>query len=92
MKLSANILSKPLTKTINDNLTMGIFPDAAKTAAVSPIDKGTDNKNSNSNFRPVRVLSVFSKIFEAVIKNQLALYLENFFSPFLSAYRGNYST
>ena len=71
---------------------MGIFPDAAKFAAVSPVDKGTDNKNSISNFRPVSVLSVFSKIFEAVIKNQLALYLENIFSPFLSAYRENYST
>ena len=92
VKLSANILSEPLTKTINDSLTMGIFPDAAKIAAVSPVDKGTDNKNSISNFRPVSVLSVFSKIFEAVIKNQLALYLENIFSPFLSAYRENYST
>ena len=71
---------------------MGIFPDAAKIAAVSPVDKGTDNKNSISNFRPVSVLSVFSKIFEAVIKNQLALYLENIFSPFLSAYRENYNT
>ena len=27
-KLSTNILSEPLTKTINDSLTMGIFPDA----------------------------------------------------------------
>ena len=71
---------------------MGIFPDAAKIAAVSPADKGTDNKNSISNFRPVSVLSVFSKIFKAVIKNQLALYLENIFSPFLSAYGENYST
>ena len=52
VKLSANILSEPLTKTINDSLTMGIFPDAAKIAAVSPVDKGTDNKNSISNFRP----------------------------------------
>ena len=75
MKLSANILSEPLTKTINDSLSMGIFPDAAKTAAVSPIDKGTDNKNSISNFRPVSVLSVFSKILEAAMKNQLVLYL-----------------
>ena len=58
MKLSANILSEPLTKTINDSLTMGIFPDAAKTAAVSPIDKGTGNKNSISSFSPVIVLSV----------------------------------
>ena len=92
MKLSANILSERITKTINNSLTMGIFPDAAKIAAVSPVDKGTDNKNSISNFRPVSVLSVFSKIFEAVIKNQLVLYLENIFSPFLSAYRENYNT
>ena len=92
VKLSANILSEPLTKTINDSLIMGIFPDAAKTAAGSPVDKGTDNKNSISNFRPVSVLTVFSKIFEAVVRNQLALYLENIFLPFLSAYRVSYST
>ena len=90
VKLSADILSEPLTKTINDSLTMSIF-QAAKIAVSSPIDKGTDNKNSISNFRPVSVLSVFFKIFEAVIKNQLALYLENTFSPFLSPYRENYS-
>ena len=71
---------------------MGIFPDTAKIAAVSPVDKGTDNKNSISSFVPVSVLSVSSKKFEAVIKNQLALYLENIFSPFLSTYRKNYST
>ena len=63
VKLSANILSEPLTKTINDSLTMGgIFPDAAKIAAVSPIDKSTDYKNRISNFRPVSVLSVFSTL------------------------------
>ena len=69
-----------------------LFPDATKFADVSPVDKGTDNKNIISNFRSVSVLSVFSKIFEAVIKNQLALYLENIFSPFLSAYRESYNT
>ena len=60
MKLSANILSEPLTKRINDSLTMSIFPDAAKIAAVSPVDKVTDNKNSISNFRLVSKLNVFS--------------------------------
>ena len=69
VKLSANILSEPPTNTINDSLNVGIFLDAAKTATVSPIDKGTDNKNSISNFRPVSELSVFSKIFEAFINS-----------------------
>ena len=39
VKLSANILSEPLTKTINNSLSMGIFPDDAKISAVSPIFK-----------------------------------------------------
>ena len=39
VKLSANILSEPLTKTINNSLSMGIFPDAAKISTVSPIFK-----------------------------------------------------
>ena len=71
VKLSTNILSEPLTKTINDSLTMGNFPDATKIAAVSPIDKGTDNKNSISNFRLVSVLSVFSEIFQQSLKINL---------------------
>ena len=71
VKLSANILSVSLTKTINDSLAMDIFPDTAKIAAVSPIDKGTGNKNSISNFKPVSVLSVFSKKFGEVLKINL---------------------
>ena len=70
---------------------MAIFPDAAKIAAVLPIDKGTGNKNSISNFRSVSILSIFSEISEVVIKNQLALYVEKKFSALLSAYRENYS-
>ena len=50
VKLSAIILSDSFTKTINDSLSSGICLDVAKIAAVSPIDKGTDNKNSISNF------------------------------------------
>ena len=37
------------------------------------------------------MLSVFSKIFQAVIKSQFVLFLENVFLPFLLAYRENYS-
>ena len=76
MLLSANILSEPLTKTTHDSLTTGIFPDATKIAAVLPIDNGTDNKNSISNFRPVSAQSVFSKIFEAVIKTILRYFCQ----------------
>ena len=82
MELSANILSEPLRKTINDSLTMGgIFPDAAKIAAVSPIDKSTENKNRISNFRPVSVLSVFSTLKQS-LKISLFCIWKTFFRRF----------
>ena len=57
-----------------------------------PLDKGKPNKNEMSNFRPVRVLNTFSKIYERVIKDQIVCGMEKYFSPFLSAYRKNYSS
>ena len=45
-----------------------------------------------SNFRPVSVLNTFSKIYERVIKDQIVRGMEKYFSPFLSAYRKNYSS
>ena len=44
------------------------------------------------NFRPVSVLNTFSKIYERVIKHQIVCGMEKYFSPFLSAYRKNYSS
>ena len=49
---------------INIILASGIFPDAVKIAAVSSIDKGTDNKNIVFNSQPVSFLSTFSKIYD----------------------------
>lgn len=58
-KLSANILSWSITKTINRSLSSGIFTDAAKMTALSPTDKDVGNKDSISKFRSVSILSVF---------------------------------
>ena len=38
------------------------------------------------------VLNTFSKIYERVIKDQIAYGIEKHFSPFLSAYTKNYSS
>ena len=55
-----------------------------------PLDKGKPNKNEISNYRPVSVLNTFSKFYEKVIKKQLVRFMEEYFSPFMSAYRTNY--
>jgi Notch-like protein len=51
-------------------LFSGIFPTRLKFSEVKPIfEKG--DKNDTSNYRPVSLLTSFSKIFEKVIYNRL---------------------
>ena len=69
-----------------------MFPDNAKIACVSPLDKHTDDKYSVTNFRPVSVLNTFSKIYEKIVKAFLISKMEQDFSPLLSAYRKSFST
>ena len=40
-----------------------------------------------SNYRPISVLNVFSKVFEQFLLNQMAPYLDNVLTNYLSAYR-----
>ena len=77
---------------MNNNLKYGVFPADAKIASVIPLDKGKPNKNEIFNFRSVSILNTFSKIYEKVIKDQLVSGLDNYLSPFISAYRKGCST
>ena len=85
-------LSKPLAISISNILASFKFPDVAKIAAVVPIDKKTDDKYDLSNFRPVNLLNCFFKVYENIIKCILAGSIYKNISPFISAYRKNYST
>ena len=62
VRLSADIFSTPLSNAIKNSILKGKFPDDAKVASVSPLDKHTDNNYSISNFRHVSALNIFSKI------------------------------
>ena len=66
VKMAASFQCQPLSNAINNSLSKSIFPDDAKIAMVSPLDNGTSNKNDISNFRPARILTTFSKIYERV--------------------------
>ena len=57
-----------------------------KVAQVTPIHKKNDPLNK-SNYRPVSVLPIFSKVYEKVIEIQLADYFDKIFNPFLCAFR-----
>ena len=65
-----------LTCITNTSIATGIFPTAWKHALVVPLFKGGDS-NDVSQYRPLSLLSILSKILEKIVANQLAHYLES---------------
>ena len=72
-KLITADVSKCITTIINQSLTSGIFLNSLKFAKFTPIFKKENNKLI-TNYRPISVLPVISKIFETVISEQLSDY------------------
>ena len=58
-------VSLPLCHVFNLSLSRGIFPDKLKITRVTPIYKSGDNCEL-VNYRPISVLSFFSKILEKI--------------------------
>ena len=59
---------EPITYLINESLTSGVFPSELKLTRVVPIFKSGD-PSLLTNYRPISVLSFFSKIFEKIVYN-----------------------
>ena len=64
----------PLTYLINLSLEYGYFPETLKRAIVVPIHK-KGNSASVENYRPIALLSVFSKILEKAFKKKTSEFL-----------------
>ena len=91
IKIASEIISDPLTELINQALIRDLkFPCLEKIAGVTPVFKKED-RMEKSNYRPISVLNVFSKVFERFLLNQMIPYLDNVLSTYLSAYRKGYS-
>ena len=69
-------MSPILEHLINLSLTQGIFPNELKIARVVPIFK-SDDPCLLTNYRPISILSVVSKIFEKVMHTRLMKYLND---------------
>ena len=65
----------PFTHICNQSLQTGIFPDKLKESKVIPLHKG-GSKSDLHNYRPISLLSVFSKIIEKLMYNRLDVFLE----------------
>ena len=69
-----DIITKPLTMIFNSSLRNGVFPDIWKIARTTPTVK-LGAKNDANNYRPISVISVFSRIFEGKFHDQLYEFL-----------------
>jgi hypothetical protein len=66
---------KPLVYIFNLSFQCGTFPDMLKISKIKPIPKG-GNKSDIQNYRPISILSVFSKILEKVMYKRLNSHIE----------------
>ena len=61
VKGPSELISSPLKHVINISINSGIVPDQTKIARILPLFKSGDNRVF-SNYRPVSVLPIFSKV------------------------------
>ena len=66
VQLSATLISEALSIFVNSAFTLGLFPDNLKIAKVVPVHK-TGDKCNPSTYRPISLLTTFSKVFEKLI-------------------------
>ena len=74
LKIAPFSIAPFLLILINYAFTNGIFPNNCKIYKVVPIHKNGDTNNPN-NFRPISLLTCFSKIFEKIIIKRITCFL-----------------
>ena len=75
VKDASEFIALPLTLVYNASLVTGVFPDIWKVARVTPIFKSGARGDMN-NYRPISVLSIFARIMEKTVHDQLIDYFK----------------
>ena len=93
LKLVSDIIASPPTHIISTSIQQGNFPDQWITAKVTPIPK-VINPEANSDYRPISILPVISKVFERIIAHQICEFIEkeNILKETMSGFRKCHST
>jgi exonuclease III len=92
-KKTATAIIEVLTYIINQCFSSGVFPCILKQSVIKPIFKKGD-KYDIQNYRPISLLSVFSKVFEKCFLTRLLSFLNQFdiLSKYQHGFRQNFST
>ena len=77
LKYVTSAIVHPLVLLINSSVQQGSFPSLLKLAKIIPLFKKGDPMDIQ-NYRPISVLSVFSKIFEKVMHKRIVNFCNKF--------------
>ena len=93
LKAGAHQIAKPLTHIMNCSISTATIPPEWKTAIVTPIFK-SGTRSDCSNYRPISVLPVVSKILERAVHRQVYNHLldHNLLTDTQSGFRPQHST
>lgn len=75
LKNIVNFILKPLLHILNNCFLKGICPSYFKISNVKPLFKNGDRTDC-TNYRPISLISVFSKIFEKLLKKRIVNFIE----------------
>lgn len=78
IEILIDIIGNKLVQLINIVLENGCFPEELKLSKIIPIYKKGEHDNLN-NYRPISLLSIFSKLLEKVIKERLVNFIDTTF-------------
>ena len=73
-KLVIGCIGEPITQMINNSMVTGVFPDSLKFSTVVPIYKSGPCTDM-TNYRPISILPLFSKIIEKCVCSRLVNFL-----------------
>ena len=91
IKMNEDIFSRLIFQNFNQFLINGEFPLCLKPVEVIPAFK-KEEKLDKSNYRPVSILPVISKIYERLMYDQMYKYFDQIFSKLQCGFRKGFST
>ena len=93
LKINEPFISSPLCHILNISLNLGVFPTRLKYSIITPLHKRR-YKNNVTNYRPISLLTSFSKFFEKIICRRLITHItsKNIFTNSQFGFRKKSST
>ena len=93
LKDGSRVLSEPISELLNFSIKLGSFPDSCKIAKLKLLFK-KGSKTNPSNYRPISLRPLISKIIEKLIHEQTSTFLSNneILYNYQSGFRKKHST